>query len=119
MGKPSQAKGRRAELELAKIFQAHGYDVKPGEPVGFGAEPDLMGLENVHIEVKRCEVLRLSDWLDQARRDADRFHDGLPTVIHRRNRSPWLVTMELQDWIQLYDERRGNCDKCGKGTDNP
>ena len=65
-------------------------------------EPDLVGIPHVHIECKRAETLRLSEWLAQARRDAERFGDGLPAVFHRRNRQEWLCTMRLEDWLQLY-----------------
>lgn len=105
MSTRSQRKGRAAELELARLLQGHGYDVRPGEPVSYGREPDLVGLPGVHIECKRAEQLRLSEWIEQAQRDADRFQDGAPAVFHRRNRSPWLVTMRLNDWIRLYDRQ--------------
>lgn len=36
-------------------------------------------------------------------RDAVRFGDGLPAVFFRRSRSPWLVVMKLEDWIQVYN----------------
>ena len=101
-GRTSQRKGRAAELELAKLFQGYGYPVEPGRALNFGEAPDLSGLPGVHIECKHCETLRLSDWLEQAKRDAGRF-GGLPAVFHRRNRSPWLVTMELPDWMELYE----------------
>lgn len=32
--------------------------------------------------------------------------DGIPALFHRRNRKPWLVTMRLTDWLQLYKESR-------------
>lgn len=48
------------------------------------------------------ERLNLGDAMGQAVRDAARFHDGAPTVFHRRSRQPWLVTMQLSDWLQLY-----------------
>ena len=70
MGNKSQAKGRRAELELAHILQGYGYDVRPGEPLNYGREPDLSGLPGVHIECKRAEALRLSDWMAQVRQGA-------------------------------------------------
>lgn len=38
----------------------------------------------------------------QAVRDAEKFQDGAPTVFHRRNREPWLVTMQLSDWLALF-----------------
>lgn len=71
-GRSSQKKGRTAELELAKVLQGYGYPVQVGEPVSYGAVPDLSGLPSIHIECKRCEQLRLSDWMQQATRDADR-----------------------------------------------
>lgn len=66
MGKSQQAKGRRAERELAHTLQAHGYDVEPGWALSYGEVPDLFGLLGVHIECKRCEQLRLGEWMAQA-----------------------------------------------------
>lgn len=103
MGKSSQRKGREAERELAEILQAYGFpDVRPGEPLNYGTEPDLVGLHGVHIECKRSEKLHIPEWMAQAERDAERFQDGAPAVYHRRSRQPWLVTMHLSDWIPLY-----------------
>lgn len=102
MGAKSQAKGRRAELELARLLRAHGFDVRPGDPLNFGKEPDLSGLPGVHIECKRAEALRLSEWMAQAERDAQRFQDGAPTIFFRRSREPWMVCMKLTDWLELY-----------------
>ena len=68
----------------------------------YGATPDLVGLSGVHIECKRNERLNVPEAMAQAARDADRFRDGAPAVFHRRNRSGWLVTMRLSDWIELY-----------------
>lgn len=99
-GKTSQHKGRAAELELSRILQGYGYPVEPGRAQSYGEVPDLTGLPGIHIECKRCEVLRLSEWLAQARRDADRF-GGLPAVFFRRSREPWAVVMQLEDWMQL------------------
>ena len=101
-GRPSQRKGRAAELELSRILQGHGYNVEPGRALSYGEVPDLSGLPGIHCEVKRCEALRLSKWMAQARRDADRIGDGAPVVFYRRSREPWCVVMELEDWIALY-----------------
>lgn len=103
LSKKSQAKGRSAELELCRILQGYGFDAEPGTPLNYGREPDISGLPGIHCEVKRCEQLRLQEWLDQARHDAEKFHDGLPAVFHRKNRAEWLVTMPLTAWIALYD----------------
>lgn len=102
MGRKSQAKGRGGELELARILQGYGYPVEPGQAVSYGATPDLTGLPGVHIECKRAQQQNIYAWLDQARCDADKFHDGIPAVFWRKNRYPWLVVMDLQDWITFY-----------------
>ncbi len=102
MGKTSQRKGRGGELELARILQEHGHDVRPGQAVSFGAVPDLEGLPGVHIECKRVERLNVPEAMGQAVRDSEKFKDGMPTLFHRRNRQPWLVTMRLGDWLELY-----------------
>lgn len=108
MGAKSQRKGRAAELELSRILQGHGYNVEPGRALSYGEVPDLSGLPGVHIECKRAETLRLSEWMAQAERDAQRFGDGLPAVFHRRNREGWRVTMPLGDWLQLYERAKTN-----------
>lgn len=102
MGKSQQQKGRRAELELARILQDAGYNVVAGEPVSYGSVPDLSGLPGIHVECKRSEKTHLHEWMEQADRDAQRFGDGAPAVFHRRNRSPWLITMRLTDWLNIY-----------------
>lgn len=102
IGKSSQSKGRAGEIELAHILQAHGYRVEPGRAQSYGEEPDLSGLPGVHIECKRVERLNISQAMAQAVRDAEKFHDGAPTVFHRRNREGWLVTMQLSDWLGLF-----------------
>ena len=68
----------------------------------FGEVPDLTGLPGIHIEVKRVERLNLEEAMRQSIRDAERFKDGWPCVVHRKNRFPWLVTMRLMDWLTLY-----------------
>ena len=102
MGGSSQRKGADGERELAALLRQHGYEIERGGSLSFGEVPDLVGLPGIHIEVKRVERLNVPEAMNQAIRDADRFHDGKPTLFHRRNRQPWLVTMRLMDWLALY-----------------
>jgi len=102
MGKSSQRKGADGERELAAILRAEGYEVERGQSMSYGEVPDLSGLEGVHIECKRQEHLSISEAMKQATRDALRFGDGDPAVFHRRNRSPWIVSMPLTAWLKLY-----------------
>ncbi len=101
-GRSSQRKGRGGELELCRILREYGIPAEPGQAVSFGTTPDVVGIPHVHCEVKRVERLNVGEAMNQAIRDAGVFMDGVPTLFHRRNRQPWLVTMQLTDWIKLY-----------------
>lgn len=101
-GRSSQRKGANGERELAAILRGYGYDIQRGGSLSFGEVPVLSGLPGIHIECKRAETLRLSEWMAQAERDAQRFGDGLPAVFFRRSCSPWCVVMKLEDWLQIY-----------------
>ena len=111
MGAKSQRKGRSAELEIIKIFQAHGIDARPGDPVSYGSTPDVVNVPGIHPEIKRVERLNVSEAMAQAVRDSEKFNDGTPVLFHRRNRQEWLCTMRLSDWISWY-LRATSC-KCG------
>ncbi len=101
-GKTSQRKGRAGELEICRIFQAHGIDAQPGQAVSFGSTPDVLNIPGVHPEIKRVERLNVPEAMSQAIRDSEKFHDGTPVLFHRRNRQEWLCTMRLSDWLTLY-----------------
>ena len=62
----------------------------------------MTGLPGIHIECKRVERLNISQAMAQAIRDAERFKDGSPAVFHRRSREPWLMTMQLSDWLDIF-----------------
>ena len=113
MGKKSQRKGANGERELSLILQGYGYATERGGSQTYGTIPDIVGLPGIHIECKRVERLDLLAAMQQAQRDAARFGDGRPAVFHRKNRSEWLVTMTLEDWISLFSgEISGELSKC-------
>lgn len=115
MGKTQQRKGRRAEIELSNLLGGHGYATRPGTAVSFGNEPDVVGLDGVHIEIKRRENPDLSAALKQAAEDAERFGDGLPAVFFRGNRQRWRVIMDLDVWLEMYSKFIANLrDKGGR-----
>ena len=99
----SREKGKRAELELAKKLREYGYDCRRGQQdSGANGDADVVGLPGIHIECKRVERLNLEDAVSQSRRDA---REGeIPVVMHRKTRSPWMVTMTLEDWVEIYRE---------------
>lgn len=110
MGAKSQKKGADGERELVEHLRRAGYSVSWGGNRTYGAVPDASGLPGVHIECKRVEQLNIARAMEQADRDAHRFRDGAPTLFHRKNKSPWLVTMQLTDWLRLYSAADRNAD---------
>lgn len=40
--------------------------------------------------------------MEQAKRDST--GEQMPAVFHRKNNKKWKVTMELDDWIKIYNE---------------
>ena len=110
-GKASQRKGADGERELAAVLREYGYEIKRGGSMSFGEVPDLVGLPGIHIEVERCEQVRLSEWMQQAERDSQHFKDGLPAVFHRRSREGWRVTMNLADFMRLYCRQKTQSDR--------
>ena len=102
MGRSSQRKGADGERELTELLKQYGYTVQRGGSETYGTVPDITGLPGVHIEVKRVEKLNILEAMKQSVRDAERFKDGIPAVFHRRNRQPWLVTLRLSDFMELY-----------------
>lgn len=103
-GRSAQAKGRRGEIELAQYLREHGYkDARPGAAVNFGTQPDITGIDGLHIECKRHEKLELNKWYRQAVEDAERMQDGKPVVIYRQNRGQWMIALSLADFIEMKE----------------
>lgn len=109
MGKiNSKQKGARFERALASKFREYGYDDarRTAQYCGnTGDASDVVGLRGLHIEAKHQETMRLYEWMSQAKRDARASGKGLlPAVFHKKNNAEILVTMTLDDWINLYRE---------------
>lgn len=99
----SRQKGKRGELELAKVLRDYGYDCRRGQQYcGANGDADVVGLPGIHIECKRSEKLNIQNAVAQAVKD--KKPDELPTVFHRKNNSDWLVTMPMDAFIWLYRE---------------
>lgn len=100
----SRQKGKRGELEIARILRDYGYkDCRRGQQYsGANGDADVIGLPGIHIEVKRRERLDIYAAVSQARRDSR--SGELPAVMHRKNDCEWLVTMPLDVWMEVYRE---------------
>lgn len=98
----SKRKGAKGERELANKLKDYGYNCRRGQQYNGLEGEDVVGLEGIHIECKRVERLDLYGAMYQAKKDAK--NNQIPAVFHRKNNKKWLVSMELDDWVKLYNE---------------
>lgn len=99
----SRNKGAKGERELARVLKQYGYDCRRGQQYcGANGDADVVGLPGIHIECKRVERLNIQDAVDQAKRD--KKDSEIPAVFHRKNNSEWLVTLPLDQFMDIYRE---------------
>lgn len=98
----SRKKGARGERELANVLRGYGYEEsrRGQQYCGKNGDADVVGLPGIHIECKRVEKLNLEKAMEQAKND--KLEGEKPAVFHRKDRRRWLVTMELEDWMDLF-----------------
>lgn len=106
----SKQKGARYEREVALLLRKHGYEARRSVQYSGRVEEsaDVIGLPYMHIECKHYKNRAFDyEWLDQARRDAK---NTIPIVIHRTDNHRNLVTMDFDDWMQIYREYEASMD---------
>jgi Holliday junction resolvase len=106
MGASSRTKGVKGEREVARIWQAAGFDVRGLENQGDQLVVPGVGLDRwtnqsvtMHIEVKRQERVQLPIWLRQAAAEAPQ--GTLPVVCFRQNRTDWYAALPLAALVEL------------------
>lgn len=112
----SKKKGKRGELEFCQEMKKYGIDCRRTVQYNGKAdegEADIVGLDGIHAEIKRVERLNIHEAMEQAKRDTK---GKLPAVFHRKNRSKWLVTMELPDFMKIYQKYEERIKENGNGT---
>lgn len=116
MGKASREKGKRGERELAGVLKSYGYNASRGVQYHGGPDsPDVVGLPGIHIECKRVERLNIDDAMEQSISDCG--DTEFAAVFHRKNRRQWLVTMPLEDWMNLYELAQASLEQSDSGSE--
>lgn len=107
----SKQKGKRFELKLASLFREYGYNARRTAQYcgNSGDASDVVGLPGLHIEAKHRERMELYDWMAQAKRDAEGT-GKYPVVFHKKNNANILVTMEFDDFMEIYREWEAGMD---------
>jgi hypothetical protein len=103
MGRSQREKGKRGERQAAKaVSEAIGVPSRRGVQYQGGKDSQdiVVQMEGVHWEVKFVERESVRSWVQQAESDANGL---VPVVLHRKARTPWLVTVPLE---RLYEFAR-------------
>ncbi len=108
-GKGARIKGSSFEREIANFLTEHtGIQFKRGlgQARSGGAEvadvtTDVKLRKPVHFELKRQIKCNIKGALEQALRDAP---TKIPIIITKDDRQDALVTMRLNDWIEMFKE---------------
>lgn len=101
----SKQKGKRGELELVEALRYAGYANarRSAQYCGnTGDAPDIIGVDDLHIECKRVEQFSDEVALKQAERDARK--GNLPVVMYRRNNEDWKVCTRLDMFLLIWGE---------------
>lgn len=102
----SKDKGKRGELFVVHKFKDAGFDTvyRTAQFKGnTGQAGDIEGIKYIHAEVKFVENLNLSKAMEQAERDSIASKKPvMPAVFHKKSYEPLRVTMNFDDWIELY-----------------
>lgn len=105
MSRSQRDKGRKGEREVAAEYERRDFEVRGLEGAGdhlIVCDPSSRLV--FHSEVKRQEVARPWLWHEQAASEAPA---GAIALVHfRRNRSPWLVLVELDAWLGVLVAHR-------------
>jgi len=104
VGSASRAKGKRGELESAKLWQKHGGEVRPlqsGQRDRDDAGDYLATLGGVEfvVQVRRREKVAL---IPASREVEGVARDGeVGCVVYRPNGEPWRISLLLDDFGRL------------------
>ena len=102
-GKRSRNKGKAGERELSKeLTRLFGVECRRGQQFNGIDGRDVVGLQDIHIECKRVESLRLYDAVEQATQDAQEHET--PLVCHRKNGKDWLAIVPLDQLPALVSK---------------
>lgn len=104
-GRGARTKGAAFERELAKYFTENTKLTAKrgiGQTRSGGAEVSDVDMPIIHVEAKRHKRCNIKAALKQAIEDAN-VNGKIPVAITRDDRAEILVTMRLDDWIDMFN----------------
>ena len=99
----SRAKGKRGELEVRDLIRHYWRTeaTRTAQHCGADGDADLrIGIEGIHVEVKRVARFAGMKYVEQAVRDSAKRND-LPVVVVKPDRKPAVLIVRLEDSDRL------------------
>ena len=103
MSRMSRNKGKRGERDAAaELNRLFGLEARRAQQYcGEAGDADLIGVEGIHVEVKRVERFHMHPALEQA--DNDKKPGDVPLVLTRQNLKSWVACCYLNDLPKIMD----------------
>jgi Holliday junction resolvase len=103
MSRMSRNKGKRGERDAAKeLNRLFGLKTRRAQQYcGEAGDADLLGVDGLHVEVKRTERFHMHPALEQA--DSDRKAGETPLVLTRQNLKSWVFCCYLEDLPKVME----------------
>jgi len=109
IGKASRNKGKVMERRIANILKDRGFEARRAVQFDGLFSHDIHTDLPFNFEAKAVENLNINNAMEQARTDSRR--DGTtPTVVHKKNGKPLLITMDFTDFIDFMQFAVGYVD---------
>lgn len=107
MAKNGRQIGAAAERALAHLLQKYGFEARRGQQFkGTKDSPDVIhDMAGFFIECKKREGFTfpaMYEALAKAQSEAPEGHRSI--VFHKRNRKPWIVVMDADEFMTLMQE---------------
>ena len=105
MSAAERRKGARGQLEVRRLFEAHGWQVTAtasSRRRASSGTPDLIATRagiTLAVEVKNCKTLRLPAWRRQTLANAP--EGTVPVLVYRYGRLWVAAWYEAGEWCEL------------------
>jgi len=110
-GKGSKNKGANGEREFASLLVSYGFEARRQGRQFFNMDGSREhqdvehNVPGIHFEVKRCERVEIEKWIKQAEDEVvNQGEERMPVVAWRRNRKPWRVAMDADDFLFILTD---------------
>jgi hypothetical protein len=103
-GRGARTKGGQGEREVVELCHEAGFEhARRNFQSGGKGGGDIVNVGDTHLEVKRCETVKVWQWICQA--EAEARPTDVPVVAFRRSRSGWYGVLPLEDLLPLLKLR--------------